>query len=138
VLGLVHLASGVATAGAAGVVLDHTTAATAATTASVGVLAIFAAALIARGGWMVYAGVGDLAGGHRPAEGRVLRYRVRGADDDRRWYVAVDEGTSARIRAWRFTRSITAPQGATVRAEVGPRTGHVRGLEVVTASVNTG
>jgi hypothetical protein len=80
---------------------------------------------------MVYAGVADLAQGRRTVEGRVLRHRIKGADDSRRWYVAVDDGTTDRIRAWRFRQATSAPQGATVRAEVSPRTNHVRELEVV-------
>jgi hypothetical protein len=137
-LGLVHLVPGVATAGAAGTLLsDGATGAGQAAAAAAGVLAVIATALIARGGWMVYAGVADLVQGRRTVEGRVLRSRIKGDDDSRRWYLAVDDGTTDRIRAWRFSRSTTAPQGATVRAEVSPRTNHVRDLEVTTTNTTT-
>jgi hypothetical protein len=143
-LGLVQLVPGVATVGAIGVVLSEVgevgedSARTAVGTAGAGVLAVLAAALIARGGWMVYAGVADLVQGRRTVEGRVLRCRTRGSDDDRRWYVAVDDGSTDRIRAWRFTQAPGVRQGATVRADVSPRTGHVRDLEPVpTASTAT-
>jgi hypothetical protein len=140
-LGLVHLVPGFAAVGATGIVLGEMsgaddsgeTAAGAGAVATVAacVLAVVAAALIARGGWMVYAGLADLVQGRRTVEGRVLRHRVRGGDDSKRWYVAVDDGTTDRIRAWRFASEVTAPQGATVRAEVSPRTSHVRDLEVI-------
>jgi hypothetical protein len=138
--GLMNLAGGAGLATAAAEVLGNeqlqTTAAKQATQAAAGVVAVIATALIARGGWMAYAGVADLVQGRRTVEGRVLRYRVKGDDENRRWYVAVDDGTTDRVRAWRFRKAVTAPQGATITAEVSPRTNHVRDLQVVPTSVN--
>jgi hypothetical protein len=74
-------------------------------------------------------GVADLFA-RRTVEGVVLRARVRGSGDQkqRRFFVAVDDGTSARLPAFRVApvRYGEAPQGAWVRCEVTPRLGHVR------------
>lgn len=94
------------------------------------VLAVLTAVAAARAVALLAAGGGDLVGGRRQVEGRVLRYRIRGGDDSKRWYVAVDDGTSDRIRAWRLRRAVHVPQGAWVGVDVAPRTGHVRDLEV--------
>jgi predicted membrane protein DUF2207 len=138
--GPMNLAGGAVLGAVAGEVLGNeqlqTTAAKQATQAAAGVVAVIAAALIARGGWMTYAGLADLVQGRRAVEGRVLRCRTRGDDDNRRWYVAVDDGTTDRIRAWRFRHAPQVPQGATVTAEVSPRTGHVRDLQNILTSVN--
>jgi hypothetical protein len=40
------------------------------------------------------------------------------------------DGTSDRIRTWRLRRAVHVPQGAWVSADVAPRTGHVRDLDV--------
>jgi hypothetical protein len=78
------------------------------------------------------AGVTDLFAA-RTIEGLVLRARVRGGGEQRqqRRYVAVDDGTSATVAAFRVAaaRYGEAPQGAWVRVVVTPRLGHVRSVE---------
>jgi hypothetical protein len=100
---------------------------------ALGIVVAAAALLALRGGSMALTGAADLLSPRRRFEGRVLRVRRRGDDERPRWYVAADDGTSSRIRAWR-----TAPggvvQGATVRAEVTRWLAHVRNLEVVEAA----
>ena len=50
------------------------------------------------------------SGSGQVVEGRVLRVRERGDDDDRYWHVAVDDGTTDRVRAWRLgDRPAVAP-----------------------------
>ena len=93
--------------------------------ASIGVIA---ALVTLRAAWMFLAGAADLFGGRRTVEGRVLRYRERGSDDHRRWYVAVDDGTGHRVRAWLFHKAQGATQGSTVRASVTRRLQHVKDL----------
>jgi hypothetical protein len=92
-----------------------------------------ATVLAVRGGWMAFAGGADLLSQRRPVEGRALRVRRRGDDEHPRWYVAVDDGTTPRIKAWR-----TAPggvsQGSTVQADVTRWLAHVRNLEVLAAA----
>jgi hypothetical protein len=88
-----------------------------------------AAALVAlRAAWMLGAGFLDLVGGRRIVHGKVLRFRQRGTEKNPAWYMAVDDGTTDRIRAWRFHRHQMANQGSTVRAEVTKRLQHVRDL----------
>jgi hypothetical protein len=48
----------------------------------------------------------------------------------------VDDGTTDRVRAWRFRHAPGVPQGATVTAEVSPRTQHVRDLQMLATSVD--
>ena len=98
-----------------------------------GVVVAAAAILAARGAWMAFAGLADLVSGPQTVEGRVLRVRRRGDDEHVRWYVAVDDGTSPRIRAWR-TPPTGIAQGSTVRAEVTKWLGQVRNIEVVAAA----
>ncbi len=98
---------------------------------ALGVIVAGAALLAVQGLVMVVAGFADLATRHRPIEGRVLRVRRRGDDDNQRWYVAVDDGTADRIRAWK-TLPGGAAQAATVGAEVTRCLAHVRNLTVVT------
>jgi hypothetical protein len=89
------------------------------------------ALLAAYGAAMLVAGVGDLVRRRRNVEGRVLRIRERGDDEHRFWHVAVDDGTSDRIRAWRMKSAPHAHQGATVRARVSPWLGHVADLSLL-------
>lgn len=94
------------------------------------VISAVAGLFAARAFWMLIAGLADLVGGRRPVEGRVLRFRVRGSDKQPRWYMAVDDGTTDRLRAWRF-HSVQLPnQGEMVRASVSPRLQHVKELTV--------
>lgn len=95
-----------------------------------GVVVGLAVALGLRGASMTVAGIGDLARGRRRVEGRALRVRRRGTDDNPRWYVAVDDGTANRIRAW-LTPPGGAVQGSIVAAQVTRWLAHVRDLEVV-------
>jgi hypothetical protein len=99
-------------------------------TVGLAVVVALAVALALRGGSMAVTGIGDLARGRRRVEGRAVRVRRRGTDDRPRWYVAVDDGTAARIRAW-LTPPGAAVQGSTVAAQVTPWLAHVRDLEVV-------
>jgi hypothetical protein len=90
---------------------------------AVALAAVLAAAgLVAlRAAWMFAYGVADLVSGRDVIEGRVLRHRMR--------YVAVDDGTRKRLRAWLLPTSeaaVAAAQGSTARAEVSPRLQHVR------------
>jgi hypothetical protein len=69
----------------------------------------------------------------RPVEGLLLRARVWNTTNDnrRRHYLAVDDGTAPRVRAWRVKadRYGAASQGARVRATVTPRLGFVHTVE---------
>jgi Predicted membrane protein (DUF2207) len=48
-------------------------------------------------------------GSTREVTGQILRLRARGDDDDKRYYVAVDDGRSATIRAWRVKPELYSP-----------------------------
>lgn len=81
---------------------------------------------------MLAAGFADLVRPRRTVEGRVLRVRERSDGRDHRyWHVAVDDGTTDRIRAWRVDDEPRVAQGDTVRASVSRALGHVRDLTVV-------
>jgi Predicted membrane protein (DUF2207) len=95
-----------------------------------GVVVALAALLGLRGAGMALSGIVDLVSKRRTVEGRVLRVRRRGSDDNPRWYLAVYEGEAGTIRAW-HTQAGGAVQGSTVRAQVTRWLAHVRGLEVV-------
>jgi hypothetical protein len=95
-----------------------------------GVVVALAALLALRGAAMALCGVVDLVSKRRAVEGRVLRVRRRGSDDNPRWYMAVDAEDAPRVRAWRVQPG-GAGQGATVGAQVTPWLAHVRNLEVV-------
>jgi hypothetical protein len=99
-------------------------------TVGLAVVVALAVALALRGGTMAVAGTADLARGRRRVEGRAVRVRRRGTDDRPRSYVAVDDGTAARIRAW-LTPPGGAVQGSTVAAQVTRSLAHVRDFEVV-------
>jgi hypothetical protein len=90
------------------------------------------AAVAALGGLsMLVTGVADLVRPRRSVAGRVLRVRMRGDDDHHYWHVAVDDGTSDRVRAWRVDHRPDVRQGDTVRARVSPWLAHVTDLETV-------
>jgi Predicted membrane protein (DUF2207) len=63
-------------------------------------LTTLAVAVVAGAGLVVVWALVDL-GSTREATGQILRLRTYGDDDDKRYYVAVDDGRSATIRAWR-------------------------------------
>ncbi len=86
---------------------------------------------------MAVAGIVDLVSKRREVEGRVLRLRRRGTDENPRWYVAVDAGEAGRIRAW-HTQPGGAVQGSIVRADVTTWLAHVRNLEVVAPASSAG
>jgi hypothetical protein len=66
----------------------------------------------------------------RTVRGEIVRLRVKGAKDNRRYYVAVDDGTSGDVRAWSVRPHIYAglEQGQLVTAIVTPRLGYVRSI----------
>jgi Predicted membrane protein (DUF2207) len=69
--------------------------------APVGRLFVVVPAAVAIGaGLVVLRALADL-GSTREVTGEILRLRTYGGDDDKRHYVAVDEGSSPTIRAWR-------------------------------------
>lgn len=81
---------------------------------------------------VAWTGVGDL-GRSRVVTGVVVGRRVRasrvpGRRGHERFYVAVDDGTRARVRAWRVRRSVYdgCREGARVSCRVAPRVGWVR------------
>ncbi|MDD9369808.1 MAG: DUF2207 domain-containing protein, partial [Acidimicrobiales bacterium] len=94
-------------------------------------LAVVVGGAALRGAWMVLAGLVDLVTGREVVEGRVLRKRVRTSDDKVRTHLAVDDGSTDRVRAWRFRDRVLGSPGQTVRADVTRWLRHVRGLEVV-------
>jgi hypothetical protein len=84
---------------------------------------------LVRGLTMLVFGLPDLFD-RREVEGRVLRLRV--GDDKKPTYVAVDDGSVDRIRAWALrTLPVRVRQGDTVRATISPRLRWVERLEPV-------
>jgi hypothetical protein len=71
-------------------------------------LAVLPAAVAAVVGVVVVWALADL-GSTREATGQILRLRAYGDDDDKRHYVAVDDGTSGTIRAWRVKPELYSP-----------------------------
>jgi hypothetical protein len=65
-------------------------------------------AVVAVAGFAVLRALVDL-GSTREVTGQILRLRTYGSDDDKRWYVAVDDGASATIRAWRIKPELYTP-----------------------------
>lgn len=106
--------------------------------AGIAVVTVVAGFFALRALWMAVVGLADLITGRHDVEGRVLRFRVRGQDNNKVTFVAVDDGTAQRVRAWLFRRArIHAFQGTTVRASVTRRLQHVRDLTVVTPEDET-
>jgi hypothetical protein len=70
-------------------------------------LVVFPAAVAVVAGLAVLWALVDL-GSTREVTGQILRLRAYG-DDDKRHYVAVDDGTSAAIRAWRVKPELYSP-----------------------------
>jgi hypothetical protein len=101
------------------------------------VRAIAVAALVV-GGWFAVLGVGDLVRRPRVVAGHLVRHRLRGkirrtdngTKDDRVWFLAVDDGTTDRIRAWRMRRDPAVHQGADVQVTTTPVLGYVRDVLV--------
>jgi hypothetical protein len=75
--------------------------------------------------------------GRSEVTGEIVRdrkFRQRSSSGDRvhyRYYLAVDDGSHDRIRAWRMRESLWREfsQGETVRAEITPNLGYVRTME---------
>jgi hypothetical protein len=62
--------------------------------------------------------------------GQIVRLRTFGSDEDARTYVAVDDGTAAKIRAWRVERALYGPltQYEEVAAVVTSTLRHVQSI----------
>ena len=71
--------------------------------------------------------------------GQVLRKRSYGSDDKKRFYVAVDDGTSSTIRAWRVNSNVysTLLQGDVVTASITPYLRYVRSITPVEAGASS-
>ena len=65
-------------------------------------------AVVAAAGLVVLWALVDL-GSTREITGQILRLRTYGDDDDKRYYVAVDDGTATTIRAWRVKPELYSP-----------------------------
>jgi Predicted membrane protein (DUF2207) C-terminal domain len=91
--------------------------------------------LVILGACLFVAAVSDLLRRPRAVEGRALRHRQRGSDKRRAWYIAVDDGTSDRVRAFRHTRVLPGHQGARVRLTATPFFRYVRQIDVLDAPV---
>jgi hypothetical protein len=74
--------------------------------------------------WMLLPGLADLFD-RVPHHGRAIRVRTK---QKRGLYVALDDGTSNDIRAWRVTRFANVDQGDTIDVVVTRRVGYVRSL----------
>lgn len=72
---------------------------------------------------MLGCGILDLAHGRRTVEGRVVRRAP--------YCLAVDDGSSDRIRAWRLASTSPMTEGSTVRGELTRYLAHVKSLELV-------
>ena len=89
-------------------------------------------------------GLADLVLGRTTVEGRVLRMRdrvKRERNEDGRSevksvvrHIAVDDGTTDKVRAWRFTKFTVGRQGDIMRGRVTRFLRHVKDLEVVTTA----
>jgi hypothetical protein len=98
--------------------------------------ALVAAAILAAPGLVFAAGVASIVfalsdvGSTVERTGPILRLRMFGDDDSRRYYVAVDDGTSSRIRAWPIGAALYGglAQGELVTASVTRKLGHVRSI----------
>jgi hypothetical protein len=71
-------------------------------------LAALPAAIAVVAGLVVVWAIVDL-GSTREVTGQILRLRTYGDDDDKRYYVAVDDGVSATVRAWRVKPELYSP-----------------------------
>jgi hypothetical protein len=69
---------------------------------------VWPAAVAVVAGLVVLWALVDL-GSTREVTGQILRLRAYGDDDDKRYYVAVDDGRSATIRAWRVKSELYTP-----------------------------
>ena len=69
----------------------------------------------------------------RQVTGQILRLRKYGSDDKTRFYAAVDDGTSPKIRAWRVDSNLYSKlvQGDVVTATITPYLRYVRSITPV-------
>jgi Predicted membrane protein (DUF2207) len=69
----------------------------------------------------------------RDVTGQILRLRIRGSGDDKRHYVAVDDGASPTIRAWLVKPELYAPlrQDQIVVASLTPHLRYVRSIRAL-------
>jgi Predicted membrane protein (DUF2207) len=69
----------------------------------------------------------------RQVTGQILRLRTYGSDDKKRFYAAVDDGSSPKIRAWRVKPELysTLQQGEVVTATITPYLRYVRSITPV-------
>jgi len=99
-------------------------------TVVVAVVGTVAALVSVRGAWLTLAGLADLVTPRTAVEGRVLRFRDRSSDDHVALYVAVDDGSTDRLRAWLLRTRVSVPQGSTAQARVSRWLRHVSDLRV--------
>jgi hypothetical protein len=95
-------------------------------------LGIIGGLVLTVGAFLLMSGAADLKS---PTEvtGEVVRLRAFGDEDHRRYYVGVDDGKSASIRAWPVPHDVfmRLDQGDVVRATVNPNLGHVRSIQAL-------
>jgi hypothetical protein len=97
------------------------------------VLALAALAVLGWGGWTALRAVVDL-GSRREVEGQVVRLRSwQRGENERDYFVAVDDGRAGKVRAWVVPAATYAClwEGVTVSATVGPRLGYVFRMDLV-------
>jgi hypothetical protein len=98
----------------------------------VGLVVVVPVALVSAAAlWAVARAAADLVSPGAEVTGRVLRLRARGSENDERHYVAVDNGRSDHIRAWRVSSTIYAglQQDQDVKAEVTRGLHYVRAID---------
>jgi hypothetical protein len=99
------------------------------------ILAAVATLVVVWGALTLAIGLGDL-GVPRRVQGVVVRRREFKRDDAVDYFLAVDDGRAAGVRAWLVGGDTYARvlQGEEVVATVSPRLGYVSSIEVVAAS----
>jgi hypothetical protein len=92
------------------------------------VLGLLVAVGGAADGFRTLSRTGVVLRARRPAEVSPLPRRLRRMVERDRYslYIAVDDGSSDSIRAWRCSERTAVPQGARATVEVTPFLGHVR------------
>jgi hypothetical protein len=102
----------------------------------VGVLIALPATVGVAAAVMIVLAIGDLWS-TREVTGQILRLRARGSgDDEKRLYVAVDDGASSTIRAWRVRSEVYEglAQDEVVTATVTRSLRYVRSIRTATAT----
>jgi len=102
---------------------------------SAGAVLVAAVALVVLGTgiWLVLAGVISMFGA-RQITGDAIRLRTRG--DPPAWYLAVDDGTTDHVRAFKVTPAIfdSLTEYSTVIVTLTPLLAHVRSVQRTTAA----